>query len=569
MQFRRFDIAARWVTILLLIVSGAALAQPRPDGGQILRDIERSTPGQTGPGLAPRVIAPAETPLPSTSDKTILVRGFLVRSERFNQEVFDELLKDLAGRQLTLAQIESAARRVSQFFRDHDLIATAYVPRQTVRDGIVRIVVVEAKVGKVRTDANTAVRLDPDIASRMVARRVPPGEPLRPSQLSEAVTILSEVPGVKAESLLEPGAEEGETDIVLKLEPRPVVSGAVIADNAGSESTGRNRVLAIATLASPFGTGEAVSATALKTRGTMYGRIGVNMLAGTSAWTVGPYFSVLRYEVAGRFKNLGLSGSAVTGGLGAAYPLLRSDTASLSFNTSVEHKRFLDYAFDQSSNRKTIDALSAGLTAMLQDEFLGGGRNTLGATFTIGRLQIGDEAASVSDRNAAGSQGGYTKLVLNASREQILTETFSLFAGTQLQLTRDNLDSSEKISAGGQDDLRGYPSGEASGDLGLKTSLELRWQVHEKVRLTGFWDNAMFRQHASPWRNWEPVTGQANRVSLNSVGVSSSWAPLDNVTLRGIVAWAVGNNPVRDSSNNNSDGKRDRAQAWLQLTVGF
>lgn len=91
------------------------------------------------------------------------------------------------------------------------------------------------------------------------------------------------------------------------------------------------------------------------------------------------------------------------------------------------------------------------------------------ATLTAGRIT--ERANYLSPA----SLGSYSKLSLDMARVQNLPGTFSGYLRLATQHSGDVLDSSERMSAGGPNGVRAFPSGEASGDRGLLAQVELRY----------------------------------------------------------------------------------------------
>ena len=77
----------------------------------------------------------------------------------------------------------------------------------------------------------------------------------------------------------------------------------------------------------------------------------------------------------------------------------------------------------------------------------------------------------------AGTEGSFTKGVLNLGVRQELGGRFHLNLKTQFQAAGDNLDSSEEIYLGGANGVRAYPQGEGSGDSGYLASAELVYRT--------------------------------------------------------------------------------------------
>ena len=113
----------------------------------------------------------------------------------------------------------------------------------------------------------------------------------------------------------------------------------------------------------------------------------------------------------------------------------------------------------------------------------------------------------------------------------------ALFARVGGQWSSDPLVASEEWQAGGADSVRGYAPGEAAGDHGFVTSVELRvtpLDDKEVLVLVAFVD------HGAAYRD-EIVIGQEDHESLTGagLGVRSHFEKFVSVDLRLDVGWPI------------------------------
>ena len=88
-----------------------------------------------------------------------------------------------------------------------------------------------------------------------------------------------------------------------------------------------------------------------------------------------------------------------------------------------------------------------------------------------------DSTMAERQMRRAGTEGSFTKGVLNLGVWQELGARWQLNVRTQMQAAGDNLDSSEEIYLGGANGVRAYPQGEGSGDSGYLASAELVYRT--------------------------------------------------------------------------------------------
>jgi hemolysin activation/secretion protein len=559
--------------VLTSSVTLPVLAQRAPDTGTLLREIERST-GKTQVAPAPLLpVKPtaAGVPLPDQAGQSVFVSGFRIDADRFPAAELQEVLKSDTQRALTLAQLQAATRKISEYYRQHDYLAYAYLPPQTVQDGIVTIKVVEAKLGQVKRDTSVPSRLKDSIVLGTVTQRAVPGQPLRPGQLDQAIAALNEVPGVaRADSVLQPGANPGESDAVVRMTDAPLAQGNMTLNNAGSEGTGVWQGSMAGSLDSPTGRGEQFQLSGLKSEGSRYVRLGASYPLGLSGRRVEINASALEYEVKPTVSPLELNGMSTTAGVLLTQPLQRSAKLSLTATAGFDTKRIVDRMDSVTLGDKQVRVGYLGLAALRRDDWLGGGFNTLNLTVNVGTLDLTRRSEQFEgDQLTAQTHGSYGKLHLTLSREQMLTSHVTLVPTLAAQWTPSNLDSSEKFSLGGFYGIHAYPTGEASGDNGWLFNLETRWQLRESLRLSGFYDFGWIQQHAEPWADWQTVANQPNSYHLQGVAVGLLWTPAPLFQAQAMIASVLGDNPGKDAAGRNSDGGDDQFRAWVQINFRF
>lgn len=556
----------------LLLACAISMPVAAQDAGSILRETERAT-GRSQPApapLAPMTQPPPEQPLPEKKGQTVYVKEFRIKSDGIPAEELAPLLQGYTGKRLSFSELQAAARKLSDYSRKKGKLAHAYLPPQTIRDGVVEIVVMQGKLGKVKVDPASKSRLDKNLATGIIEHRLKPGETLDLGIMDEAIAVLKDVPGVKAEASLRAGEQEGETDAILLLDDKPLFSGSATLDNGGSESTGVVRGLATLSVENPFGAGEKYSAVALASEGTRYGRLAMAMPVGYSGLVLGINGSALEYEVGGRFGNLGLNGYSVSAGGNATHPLLRGNELSLTLSSAYDFKMMQDRAISATLNDKRINSASLGLSATVVDDWFGGGNNSLSLTGTVGHLNLDrSPSTAANDRVTAGTAGFYAKLAASATREQKLDDDWTLITTLEAQTSGNNLDSSEKFSLGGIDRVRAYPSGEGSGDSGGRLALELHRKIGDELKLSGFYDLGFVRQHTDPWINWQPRSDMPNNYAIQGFGIALAWTPIQALTITTTLAKVIGRNAGHDASGNDSDGEKNRYRAWIQAVLQF
>jgi hemolysin activation/secretion protein len=472
------------------------------------------------------------------------------------------LLRDFEGRDLGLADLEQAAARITNFYREHGyLVARAYVPAQDIREGEVEIAVLEGRFGELEL-RNTS-RLSSDLV-RDTLSQASSGAVIRQAPLERDLLLLKELAGVSSSATLKPGAQVGTSDLVVDVTPGRTFTGTLEADNYGNRYTGSLRLGGSVAAANLAGRGDLLSVRGLVTEQTdlWYGRAAYQVPVSGNGLRLGAAFSRTYYTLGQGFRALDANGNANIYSLFGVYPAVRSVRGNLDAQVSFDYLDLDDqYRLTDFSNPRWIRSFSLGLNGDVRDEVLGGGVNAASVAYVNGYLQFRDQVAAQINQATTQSAGSFDKLAYSALRLQRFTDTLQLYLGVQGQFAGKNLDPSQKFVLGGPNGVRAYPQGEGVGDDGLLGTAELRYALPPWVWLTrpqvfAFFDGGTIRINQDPFR-----AGQ-NRVSQYGAGIGANLLFVGGFSLRGSIAWRIGSEPVPGVSNAASQG-------WIQLVKFF
>lgn len=550
-----------FLPLALLVLGQSAFAQQQPGAGTLLQQLPKPPTAQPA---APAIRIEQAT-APATAGESavrVMVNTLHVTgAQHFSEAELVAATGFRPGSQLSLADLQSMAARITEFYRSHGyFVARAFLGAQKVTDNTVTITVSEGRYGKVTLQNSSRLS---DARAKQQLDGLTSGDPIMIEPLESRLLLLSDVPGVQVSSTLVPGADEGTSDLRVDVSPGRRVTGSVDADNAGNPYTGEYRVGATVNLNEPFGWGDVASLRVLTSgHGLRYGR--VSYQAQVARATVGVAYSKLDYVLGRQFSALGAHGSAKVASAYGFYPLLRSRDANLTAGLVYEDKTFQDNIdlFDSVSDRKARVA-TAQLYGNRQDAFGGGGVNSFFLGLSFGSLDIRTPASRAADAVSARTDGSYSKLSFNLARLQQVTDRLSLDASLTGQLASKNLDPSEKLVLGGMDGIRAYPQGEAYGDEGYVARLEARFlltglpeRVPGQVHLVGFVDNGHITINKHPWY------AGSNSRTLSSAGVGLTWVDPGNFSVATYYATQLGSG--RATSAPDRSGR-----FWIQVVKYF
>lgn len=547
--------------LALLALSQSVLAIEPPNAGTQLQQIP---PSPTPQKLPPQISLVPSQPAVAAETDEIKVNVQRVQITGMQSYTETDLLKQISfqpNSELSLAELRAMAAKIATYYHQNGyFVAQAYLPAQEINNGVVSIAVIEGQYGKV------IVRNPTNLSTRLVENQldgINSGDAITSAPLEHRLLLLSDLAGVKISSTLAPGATVGASDLIVDVAPAARVNGSIDADNAGNRYTGENRIGATINVNNLAGQADVASLRLLTSaEGLNYARAAYQLQVAKA--TLGAAYSWLDYELGEEFASLDASGNAKIASVYGRYPLMRSRNNNLYTDLLYENKVLQDkIGLTNTATDKKINALTAALRGDFRDQWAGGGLSSYSVAATVGDLNIETPATRAIDALTARSDGNYTKLMVNASRLQRVTDSFALFAGVSGQLASKNLDNSEKMQLGGIQAVRAYPEGEAYADEGYVMTLEARQDLPKftdnmpgQLQLVGFVDAGRVTIDQTAW-----TTGDNTRT-LSGAGVGINWMDYNNFVMKLAYAHRLGDEKATSAPDSGG-------QFWVQLVKYF
>ncbi len=555
-------------TLVVALALACAVAQaqqpiPRPpDAGTTLRESQQPAPERARPAPpAPRIEAPKRPALAAPATARFEVKAFRVSGNTaFSSAQLEELVRDLAGRELGIAELQEAAARITRYYREHGYpVARAYVPAQDVREGVVEIAVLEGRYGKVELDNGSRVK---DEVARRFLTPLQPGTAIEGKALERSLLLVTDLPGVAApDAVLRPGASAGESDLALALQSAPLASGNIALDNYGNRYTGTYRASGAFSLASPTGYGDQLTARATTTgNGLDSEQIAYQLPVGGQGLRVGAAYSNTDYRLGKQFAPLDSNGYARVATLNATYPFVRSLALNLYGQLSYDAKRLEDRigALGTAAPKRN-DGATVALAGDWRDS-QGTASSSFSLSFMSGHLSLDSGAARQLDDAGPRTGGGFTKFGYTASRLQPIAGPLSGFVSLAGQRAGKNLDSSEKFLVGGPFGVRAYPVGEAPSDDAFIATGELRYRVAQ-APFDGL-ELAAHLDHGQGHLNHNAFAPGAHVRVLTGAGLGLNFTSSSGWLLRAAWSWRLSHQPATSDTPRSGRG-------WLQLAKFF
>ena len=552
------------------------------DAGALQQELQKQVPKpQTLPTpSAPKL--PAKPQEAKPSEVKVFIKGFRIDGNKtLSEDLIKETLKPWLGKTVAFQELQKAADSVAALYQSQGFLAQVSVPPQRITDGIVILKVLEAKLGAVHVDMpNGPSRFGEDRARRYVTDANRLSEIVQTRNIERSIYILNETPGIAIASELQPGKNEGDVDLKLSMSDTSRVKGRLEANNHGSRPTGMGQRVVSLVFDGLLGFGDQLSASNIKSSGSDFSFANYSLPLNTDGLRLSFTGSYLDYENVGKFSfpqndNAGF-GRARTVGANLSYPTLRSPSANANLTGGVERKMYINKQVDGGDLRSDyrIENMNIGISGNIFDQWGGGGVTQGSATVTKGQLVFNN----TSPQTVLSPYGTFTPTVFSklnfvvSRNQQIVPDKTILNATISGQIASVDLDSAEKFYLGGPNGIKGYPGSQGAGSQGAMLNLELQQALDDKMIASVFYDAGFVQQ----WRDGgnftrnQGATAAKNTYSLSSLGLGLK-RPGKDITWSTVLAWKLGENPLRDNNGQgvNNDGRSKSAYLWAQMQWVF
>ena len=520
------------------------------------------------PVASPAIYEVVETPVPPITVVTapvvesndFLLNGFIITGNKnIATPVLLALVADGLGKKINLEQLQILVSRMTDYYHSRAFpLARAVIPPQTINDGLVHVVIYEAYYGKVSVNNHSRVKTS---LFEGTVSSLKPGDVIVQPPLDHALLLLSDIPGAIINAVLQPGEFVGTADLIINTLPSPRVYGNLVLDNYGNSYTGKARLGASANVIDPFsfGLGDTLSLSGLSSgSGLNYGRVAYEALINQYGTHMGSAYSALHYTLGGKFADANAQGNAQVVSLWAKHPLIRSRDLNLYTQAKFDYMQLNDQQLTIKTYRHSNSGLF-NISGDANDTFFTAGMNTWDVGITAGSVVFDDAGALVFDASQANTNGSFTKVNLNLTRLQNLSQNNSLYISVTAQAAGNNLDTSQKMTVGGPNTVRAYDTSSVSGDNGYLLSTELRHDLGTilsgRIQVLGFIDTAEVTINKNAWSIAD------NSARLSGVGVGLNWVGKYDINAKTYLATPVGAKPSQVLNNSTC--------IWLEVGKRF
>lgn len=387
---------------------------------------------------------------------------------------FSSVVDNFIGRELDTTGLERLARAIADRARDEGLVfASAMVPPQSIRMGVVRVQLDEGRVDEVRIEGTSHARL-----ARLLQSLA--GRAVRRQELERVLLTAADLPGISVGQTR--FAREGKRGILYVEVSRKTWRGKVEADNSGSTGIGRVRARLSMELSDLLGEGDNLTVNTVSTPinpkeltfvSVQYDRrIGDSGLSASISAAKGrirpdPDLSTIDTKA----KSSYLAGQI-------SYPVVRSMKANVSVSAELAYLSVAQDLISIATTRDDIVTLTVsawGNMRLTSGQLAAGGSVTQGLDL-FGATKPGDFLTSRFD-----ASGKFTKFSGWAFWRTNLDRQTTLKLSVVSQLSSAPLLAAQEIGIGGTAFGRAYDFSQRFGDQGVLGSIELRRRYDDLI----------------------------------------------------------------------------------------
>jgi hemolysin activation/secretion protein len=503
----------------------------------------------------------SEPPKDSENIRFELKRVELIGITAFSEAEIATVYQNFLSKEITLSMVWDFAAKITNIYREKGyFLSRAFVPKQEITDGVVRIEVYEGYLSEIIFPEANKIGIS-NIAAQTA--KVINERPLRFSTLETFLLLLNDLPGQQFRSYIEPSIDPQSG----KNASRAIISRSETKDQlklswdmGGSKLVGKHRAgLSYQGSLFPGQQTELSTLTAAPN-----GKLEYILASHTIPIELDKQiqFSVTRTLVSpgGDLDNLDIESNSLGFDASMLWKAIRTRTENL--NLSVE----MSSRTTRTNILETIPLVRErvrSVTGKLHyDITQTGRRHFIDASLTKGLNVAGASQRGDAGLSRANAEPDFTILRLDYALEQSLSPNFILTWATSAQGADTALHSFNEFGYGGSSYGRSYDFSQFTGDHGVSTKLELR---HEG--LTVPYTSIRFLPYVfyDIGRVWNIEEANPTNGSASSYGLGAYFLHQKSLSLN--VGFALTDRIFTNDMQNtgNSDSKRILFQLEYRL----
>ena len=386
------------------------------------------------------------------------------------------------------------------------------------------------------------------------------GKPISAKDVQRAAGLVTDLSGVVADVVSEPGSAPGMAVLHVTVLPDKSPRGDFSIDNYGSRYLGYGEEMFNYDIRNLTHEGDSLF-THIETTGHKYtnGTVMYRRPIGKNGLKMNIGYSQLWYSQGAEFAWLKPHGSAKTYLLGFEYPIHRSQTHDLKVGLEYEYLDLKDEFRNPTTwhplvggyyttwNDKHANAITLSLSEKNLDRH---GMTTWALAYKYGRVSF-DSAVTHTFFDNMNCEGAYSKVTGFFLRHQKMHDRLALELFARGQLVSRNMDTSGRMGITGITGVKAYPISEVAGDNAYFTRAELQWTLPLQAKAQKL-QLLTYLEHGGIKKFKDPINDAKNHRYLQDIGIGLLWTRKDAWWVRADYAWKLGaEKPETDTSHCN------------------
>jgi hemolysin activation/secretion protein len=560
--------------VAVLALAGS-LATAAPALAAKAATAEKTAAGSNAANPAPDAQAgSAAPPKQAAATQHFDIDDFAVQGADTLPEIdIEEAIYPFLGPNRTADDVEKARAALEKAYHDkgYQTVSVA-VPQQNAQSKVITLKVTELKVGRLRVKNARYFDLDKikDKASSLKEGTVP-----NFTDVTKDIVALNQWPDRRVTPALRAGVTPGTVDVDLNVDDKVPLHASVEINNRESPNTSELRATSTVHYDDLWQLGHSLS---FSYQVAPQHPDDAEVFSGSYLARVPDvdWLNVLVYAVKSSSNVATVGGTNIVGpgeifGSRAVITLPTRDNFFHTLSVGLDYKHFdqtVNLAGSGFSSPVTYYPVVASYSATFQNEKF---TTQLNAAVTY-NLRPFSSSPTDFDNKRFDASGSFTHLNADVSHTQELPEGFQLYGKVQGQVADGPLVSSEQMSLGGLDTVRGYLESETLGDDGIVGNLEVRSpDIGTKLQSMMKDETGQGQARLTVFNEWRffaftdagtatvlnPLPEQQSRFDLWSYGVGTHFKMFNY--LNGMVAYSV---PMISQTYTQANSPRVNFRIW-------
>ncbi len=482
-------------------------------------------------------------------------RGTLVDIKKLQQ-----LTDEFKNTEMTLEDMNRVADMVTMAYQENGyILARAYVPEQEIKDGVLKIAIVEGNIDKIDVVDNKYY--NKRVLKRYFEEQQRHGV-VNEELLERGLLMTNDMPSVDTRVTLKKGKKPGTVDMSVHAKDKLAVKWGADYNNFGTKVLSRDRFGTYFDITDPWW------GSTLSLRGVTGTDFDASTLGSADlSIPVNSYGTRLSfgyvkglYAVGQELEELGLDGDSEVYGFKVSHPILRKKNMNLNLTLGWDHKYTQNYILDELRSIDEAGVFHFSVDFDNVDRFLG--KNIVSLGYRRGEVKFNSEMPA----SRLNVDKRFESYAINIARiQRVYGYTNFLLRGTA-QFSNDRLLPMEQMVLGGYGTVRGHKPTLFLGDYGYTVSGELMSAppfIADKTvfgqRIAQMVQLAIFFDHGGVY-NMDAQAGEHESEYLSGYGAGIRLFYKNKVRLKFDVAFPT---------TEREEDERDKAFYYIMLSLDF